>query len=137
MWALTMSRRFWRQASGIHVAPRLLIDIGTNTEVTLVCKGHHFSCSCASGPAFEGAHIRDGMRAAFGAIERVKIIDDHVHIQTIGGGAPIGICGSGILDAVATMTEFGLIGQHGAFQYDRPLLDKVDKENSSTCARAC
>ena len=60
-----------------------------------------YSCSTASGPAFEGAHIHDGMRAAPGAIERVHLRDGRVQVATIGGLAPVGICGSGILQAVA------------------------------------
>jgi uncharacterized 2Fe-2S/4Fe-4S cluster protein (DUF4445 family) len=94
----------------------LLIDIGTNTEVTLAVNGQFYSCSCASGPAFEGAHIHDGMRAAPGAIERVQVIDGQIHIQTIGGQSPVGICGSGILDAVAVMLETGIINPRGAFK---------------------
>ena len=53
----------------------LVVDIGTNTEISLVYGGQVYSCSCASGPAFEGAHIQDGMRAAPGAIDRVHITD--------------------------------------------------------------
>ena len=78
----------------------LVLDVGTNTEISVACGGQLWACSCASGPAFEGAHIRDGMRAAPGAIERVNYLDGRFHVHTIGDGAPAGICGSGILDAV-------------------------------------
>lgn len=61
------------------------------------------------GPAFEGAPIRDGMRAAHGAIERVGYLDGTFHVQTVGGAAPTGICGSGILDAVAAALEAGIV----------------------------
>jgi uncharacterized 2Fe-2S/4Fe-4S cluster protein (DUF4445 family) len=61
------------------------------------------SVSCASGPAFEGAHIKFGMRAAPGAIEHVRWSQDRLEIQTIGGEAPVGICGSGLLDVVAQL----------------------------------
>jgi uncharacterized 2Fe-2S/4Fe-4S cluster protein (DUF4445 family) len=99
----------------------LVVDIGTNTEMTLTHGGRRWSCSCASGPAFEGAHIRHGMRAAPGAIERVQIIDGVARIQTIGGQAAAGICGSGILDAVAEMTRAGVIDARGAFVRGHPL----------------
>jgi uncharacterized 2Fe-2S/4Fe-4S cluster protein (DUF4445 family) len=94
----------------------IAVDIGTNTEVTLVHNGRRFSCSCASGPAFEGAHISAGMRAAPGAIERVQIIDDQVRVQTIGDQAAVGICGSGVLDAVAVMVDSELINHRGAME---------------------
>jgi uncharacterized 2Fe-2S/4Fe-4S cluster protein (DUF4445 family) len=94
----------------------LAIDVGTNTEISLAANGHVYSCSCASGPAFEGAHIKDGMRAAPGAIERVKILDKAVHFLTINNQPPVGICGSGILDAVAEMKTAGIINEKGAMQ---------------------
>ena len=92
------------------------LDIGTNTEITLAHKGKMVSCSCASGPAFEGAHIRDGMRAAPGAIERVQIAGDEVRIHTIGDQPPVGICGSGILDTVAQMLLSGIIDFRGVLR---------------------
>jgi uncharacterized 2Fe-2S/4Fe-4S cluster protein (DUF4445 family) len=87
------------QADGVVLA----LDIGTNTEVCLVNRGVMTSVSCASGPAFEGAYIQHGMRAAPGAIEHVRIVGDRVEVQTIGGGPPVGVCGSGILDALAQL----------------------------------
>jgi uncharacterized 2Fe-2S/4Fe-4S cluster protein (DUF4445 family) len=96
----------------------LAVDIGTNTEITLVSNGRMLTCSCASGPAFEGAHISDGMRAAPGAIERVQILEGEIKLQTIGGSSPVGICGSGILDAVAEMLEAGILDNRGSFQMD-------------------
>jgi uncharacterized 2Fe-2S/4Fe-4S cluster protein (DUF4445 family) len=98
----------------------IAVDIGTNTEITLATHGRLFSCSCASGPAFEGAHIRYGMRAAAGAIERVQIIDNDVRIYTIGNQPPVGICGSGILDIVAEMRTSGALNERGALQADHP-----------------
>lgn len=92
------------------------MDIGTNTEISLIHKGRHLSCSCASGPAFEGAHIRDGLRAIPGAIERVFIGEEGVKIQTIQNQPAIGICGSGLLDVVAEMRKVGLLDARGAFQ---------------------
>ena len=92
------------------------MDIGTNTEVSLRARGRHLSCSTASGPAFEGAHIRHGMRAAPGAIEQVSIHDGHVHIKTVDDAPAIGLCGSGILDLVAQLLHAGVINSRGAMQ---------------------
>jgi uncharacterized 2Fe-2S/4Fe-4S cluster protein (DUF4445 family) len=89
------------------------LDIGTNTEIVLAAGDRLLSCSCASGPAFEGAHIRDGMRAAPGAIERVRLTDNHVDYQTIDDAPPVGICGSGILDGVAEMLRAGVLQASG------------------------
>ncbi len=91
----------------------LVVDIGTNTEISLIRKGRVLSCSCASGPAFEGAHIRDGMRAGPGAIERVRIDSEGARPVTIGGLPAVGICGSGILNAVAEMLSEGLLDERG------------------------
>ena len=87
------------EASGVTLA----IDIGTNTEICLNNRGEMASVSCASGPAFEGAHIKHGMRAAIGAIEHVRLSGDQLALQTIGGAPPAGICGSGLLDVAAQM----------------------------------
>jgi uncharacterized 2Fe-2S/4Fe-4S cluster protein (DUF4445 family) len=103
-------------AVAAHRDTWVALDIGTNTEVTVVRGGRIWCCSCASGPAFEGAHIRDGMRAAPGAIERVGITDGRVHLKTIENQPPVGICGSGILDAVGEMVRTGLIDRKGAFR---------------------
>ena len=91
----------------------LALDIGTNTEVALVSDGKIASVSCASGPAFEGAHIKDGMRAAPGAIERLRLVGNTVEYQTIGGAPPVGLCGSGILDAVAQLYLAGVLNARG------------------------
>lgn len=93
----------------------LALDIGTNTEISLLHKGKHLACSCASGPAFEGAHIRSGLRAVPGAIERVFIEGSEIKIQTIEDKPAVGICGSGILDAVAELCRNDLIDHRGAF----------------------
>ena len=91
----------------------LALDIGTNTEVCLSNHGRLTSLSCASGPAFEGAHIKHGMRAANGAIEHLRLTDDHVEYQTIGGAPPVGLCGSGILDVLAQLVQVGVIDRGG------------------------
>jgi uncharacterized 2Fe-2S/4Fe-4S cluster protein (DUF4445 family) len=91
----------------------LAIDIGTNTEICLAQRGQMTSLSCASGPAFEGAHIKHGMRAAPGAIERVQIVNGRVAFKTIGDVPPLGICGSGLVDAVAYLRHADLLDGRG------------------------
>ncbi len=102
---------------------RLGIDIGTNTEIALQHAGRIVSVSTASGPAFEGAHIRFGMRAAPGAIEYVSIDEKGVaHCQVIGSQPASGICGSGILDAVAELRRTQLINNRGRLEKSSPLI---------------
>jgi len=96
------------------------LDIGTNTEVSLIYKGKIVTTSCASGPAFEGGHIKYGMRAATGAIERLRIDGDRVQYQTIDGAPPVGICGSGILDALAQLYLAKIIDEGGRIIDNRP-----------------
>jgi uncharacterized 2Fe-2S/4Fe-4S cluster protein (DUF4445 family) len=91
----------------------LAIDIGTNTEVSLIYKGQIYGASCASGPAFEGGHIKHGMRAADGAIERVRITNGKISYQTINNAPPVGICGSGVIDALAQFYQSGMIDEKG------------------------
>jgi len=106
--AMLLATEAW-QAEGVVLA----IDIGTNTEVCLISEGEMISVSCASGPAFEGAHIKHGMRAASGAIEHLRLVDDRVEYQTIGGAPPVGLCGSGILDAMAQLYLAGALDRTG------------------------
>jgi len=103
----------------------LVLDIGTNTEVCLSGPGFMTSVSCASGPAFEGAHIEHGMRAANGAIEHVRLSSGRIEYQTIGGIPPTGFCGSGILDALAQLYEIGVLDTGGRMK-DR---DRVRSRN--------
>ncbi len=125
-------------ASGVANRDETIIalDIGTNTEISLVSEGRLLTCSCASGPAFDGAHIQDGMRAVPGAIERIRIADGVVHTQTVGGRSPVGICGSGILDAVAEMVRAEILTPVGQLQKDHPLVSKVDKNHLLTLVPA-
>ncbi|MCX5818603.1 MAG: ASKHA domain-containing protein [Deltaproteobacteria bacterium] len=107
----------------------LIIDVGTNGEMILGNREKLLSASCATGPALEGAHIRFGMRAAPGAIERIRIDPDtlDVSFKIIGverwrpefriTGA-LGICGSGIIDGVAELYRVGIIDQSGRFRSD-------------------
>ncbi len=91
----------------------LFIDIGTNGEIVLTGNGKAVTCSTAAGPAFEGSSIMQGMRAARGAIERVDILEDSVEIKVIGNVEPIGICGSGIIDAVGELIRTGIVDKSG------------------------
>ncbi len=92
---------------------RLAIDLGTNGEIVLGNRDRLLTCSTAAGPAFEGARISSGMRATEGAIERVWIDEGQVKVQVIGKTAAIGICGSGLLDAVAQMRGAGVLNEGG------------------------
>ncbi len=101
-----------------HVS--LGIDIGTNTEIALARPDQGFltSVSCASGPAFEGAHISNGMRAAAGAIESVELTATGAHLTTVDHAPAIGLCGSGIVDGVAELRRWNLINERGRFDRD-------------------
>lgn len=90
----------------------LVIDIGTNGELVMVHDGEMVACSTAAGPAFEGAQISCGMRAGEGAIEAVHIGTD-VEIGVIGHTRPRGVCGSGLIDAVAELIRCGIIEETG------------------------
>jgi uncharacterized 2Fe-2S/4Fe-4S cluster protein (DUF4445 family) len=94
--------------------PTLLIDLGTNSEIMVAAGGRYVAASAAAGPAFEGATIRHGMRAAPGAIDAVAIMyDGHVTANTIGNLPAAGICGSGLIDAVAELLRVGAIATSG------------------------
>lgn len=100
----------------------LLVDIGTNTEIVLGCSRRLLCCSAASGPAFEGMQISYGMKAVEGAIERVSVKPDlEVEYSTIGGAKPRGICGSGIIDAVAELFKAGVVSSSGVMKKDTSL----------------
>ena len=116
-------------ATGIGCSDKIMIglDIGTNTEVVLAAKGDLITCSTASGPAFEGAHITHGLRAVTGAIEQVRLGATGVETATIDGGPPIGLCGSGVLDAVAELRRVGLLNTRGRLA-DGPGVRRVGDE---------
>ena len=108
----------------------LALDIGTNTEIILGNKDNLMACSCASGPALEGAHIKHGMRAASGAIERVQIdpATYDVRYSTVDNVKPCGICGSGIVDITAEMLKTGIVNVMGSInkQIKSPRLRSED-----------
>jgi uncharacterized 2Fe-2S/4Fe-4S cluster protein (DUF4445 family) len=97
---------------------RIVIDIGTNGEVVLGSREHLWACSAPAGPALEGAQIRHGMRAAIGAIDRVWVEDGDLRLHAIGDGAAQGICGSGLVDAVAALLDLGVVDWTGLIDVD-------------------
>ena len=99
------------------------LDIGTNTELILAHEGELFSTSCASGPAFEGANIRNGVRAVSGAVWRVQS-DEHgkVVCHTVNEQPAIGLCGSGVIDAVAALLKVGVLNRMGLLDRNHPLV---------------
>jgi uncharacterized 2Fe-2S/4Fe-4S cluster protein (DUF4445 family) len=92
--------------------PVLLVDIGTNGEIVLAHGGEMLATSTAAGPAFEGARIRQGMRATSGAIEKVIVRND-VQCNVIGNVRPVGICGTALIDAVAALLRLGIVESTG------------------------
>ena len=107
-------------ASGMDRDPRtrLFIDIGTNCEIVLGSNEGLLATAAPAGPAFEGAAIRCGMRASEGAIEGVSISTDEIGLRVIGDAEPIGLCGSGLVDAVAELVSIGLVDHSGRFVTD-------------------
>lgn len=94
----------------------LLVDIGTNGEMVLGNRNRMIACSTAAGPALEGANIRFGMRGAEGAIDHVWLEADQFRFSVIGGGPAKGICGSGLIDAIAVALKLGLLNKRGRIQ---------------------
>jgi uncharacterized 2Fe-2S/4Fe-4S cluster protein (DUF4445 family) len=94
---------------------RLFIDVGTNSEIVLGSSARALACAAPAGPAFEAAQIRCGMRAADGAIEGVRIVDGDVELTVIGDVEPAGLCGSGLVDAVAELVGAGILDHSGRF----------------------
>jgi uncharacterized 2Fe-2S/4Fe-4S cluster protein (DUF4445 family) len=104
----------------------LLIDIGTNGEMVLGDKNRRIACSTAAGPAFEGAKISCGMRGAEGAVDHVWLEQGQVKYHVIGDVAPLGLCGSGLLDLVAVLLETEVIDESGYMEDgDFTLCDNV------------
>ena len=97
---------------------RIAVDIGTNGEVLLGSSARLWACSAPAGPALEGAQIRHGMRAALGAIDRVTLEHGDLRLHTIGEGPAQGICGSGIIDAIAALLDADVIDQTGLIDID-------------------
>jgi uncharacterized 2Fe-2S/4Fe-4S cluster protein (DUF4445 family) len=94
---------------------RLFIDVGTNSEIVLGSSAGALATAAPAGPAFEAAQIRCGMRASDGAVEGVRIRDGEVELTVIGDVEPAGICGSGLVDAVAELVGAGILDHSGRF----------------------
>ncbi len=114
-------------ATQIHADPEptLMVDVGTNGEIVVQHEGKLLAASTAAGPAFEGARISSGMRAACGAIEKV-ILDGDLRMGVIGGCEPAGICGSGLIDLMACLLEAGLVTAEGRIRRGDELSDLPD-----------
>jgi uncharacterized 2Fe-2S/4Fe-4S cluster protein (DUF4445 family) len=109
---------------------RLFIDVGTNSEIVLGSSARALATAAPAGPAFEAAQIRCGMRAADGAIEGVKIVDGDVQLTVIGDALPVGLCGSGLVDAVAELVGAGILDRSGRFALGTSeRLGKIGEEN--------
>ena len=109
-------------ATGLYQSDQLtmLIDIGTNAEIVLGNRDWMLSCAASAGPAFEGSGVKCGMRASRGAIERVTVDSDgHFDVRTIGNAPPEGICGSGLIDAIAGLYQAGILDRSGSLLPDR------------------
>lgn len=91
----------------------LMVDIGTNGEMVMGNRERMIACSTAAGPALEGANIQFGMRGTEGAIDHVWVKNGEVKCSVIGGGKALGICGSGLIDAIAVGLEMGLLNKRG------------------------
>lgn len=105
----------------------LVVDIGTNGEMLLRHRGVVYACSAPAGPAFEGGEISQGMRANPGAIETVSFDGTDLQVGVIKGAAPKGICGSGLLDAVAALLDAGLLDWMGRLQPQGPAAHRLSE----------
>lgn len=120
--ALLATEAIWQTA-----ATSVVMDIGTNTEISLIHRGRFLTASAPSGPALEGGHISCGMRAAEGAIERVRLgTDGRIAIAVIGDGPAVGLCGSGVLDAVAALHRAGALDDRGRLSDDHADVGETD-----------
>jgi uncharacterized 2Fe-2S/4Fe-4S cluster protein (DUF4445 family) len=109
-------------ATGLHEQPGvvLFVDIGTNGEMVLAVDGQLTATSTAAGPAFEGMNIACGMRASEGAVEVFAVEDQGIRVETIGSAAPVGLCGSGLLDLVGELARSGSLDRNGRFNRQPP-----------------
>lgn len=104
----------------------LLVDIGTNGEMVLGNKHRMVACSAAAGPALEGANIQFGMRGQTGAIDHVWLENDQIKCSVIGGGEATGICGSGLIDAIAAALDAGIINERGRICNEEHIIRLTD-----------
>ena len=127
--ALLATQNHWRDTTAA-----LIMDIGTNTEISLIHRGEIVSVSCPSGPALEGGHISCGMRAAEGAIERVTVVNGRIKSDAIGHRRPVGLCGSGVIDALAALRHTGIINDRGRITGPHPDIGTVDGKDAAVLA---
>jgi uncharacterized 2Fe-2S/4Fe-4S cluster protein (DUF4445 family) len=127
--ALLATENLWRGGT-----TTLVMDIGTNTEISLIHRGDITSASCPSGPALEGGHISCGMRAAEGAIERVTVADGRIKIAVIGNRQAVGLCGSGVIDAMAALRQTGILDNGGRIAGQHPDIEDVDGKRTAVLA---
>ena len=128
--ALLATEEKWL-APGVTV----VMDIGTNTEISVIRDGRILSASSPSGPALEGGNISCGMRAAEGAIEKVFVRDGRLRIATIGDADPVGLCGSGVLDVLCAAQAAGIITPGGRILSSHPDVEMVEGKATIRLAR--
>ena len=97
---------------------RLVVDFGTNGEIALISGEDLWVTSAAAGPAFEGGHISQGMSARPGAVRRIYLHDGDLRVETVDSAPPRGICGSGLIDAVAVLRRAGILDDSGRLRGD-------------------
>jgi uncharacterized 2Fe-2S/4Fe-4S cluster protein (DUF4445 family) len=114
----------------LFAAPRFFLDIGTNGEIVLAHRCKLFTAATAAGPCFEGARIQHGILAVPGAIDHVAIESGQITVSTIGGHSPIGICGSGLIDAVAVLLDHKIILPSGRFAEKQTYIELVSATES-------
>lgn len=119
----------------------LLVDLGTNGELVLGGRNGLIACSTAAGPAFEGAGIRFGMGAVEGAIDRIFLSEAtadapaEIRFSVLGGLKPAGLCGTGLLDAIAILLKIGIIDETGRLQGADDLPDTVPASLAQRCTQ--
>ena len=122
----------------------MLVDVGTNTEVVVAGNGRIITASCPAGPAFEGGGIKYGMPGYEGAIESIKWQDGSFNYNTIGNTAPVGICGSGLIDLLAELRTHNMMRPKGVFsdrkQYELSIVNHAgisfSRQDASNLAQA-
>ncbi len=112
----------------------LVMDIGTNTEISVIHAGRIHTASAPSGPALEGGHISCGMRAANGAIEHVRLGAYGLELEVIGNAAPVGVCGSGVVDALASLYRAHVIDARGRIGRTHPAATQLNGRRSAILA---
>lgn len=128
--ALLATESLWNAAT-----TALVMDIGTNTEISLIHAGTLRSVSSPSGPALEGGHVSCGMRAAEGAIERVApAADGTLVVRTIGNREAVGLCGSGVLDALAALHRVGAVDPRGRIAEAHPVVVRHQDKRAAQIA---